>query len=413
MSNTRQIATNIMIGFSLLLALCNATPLFAQDTSKASWATLTIQPATLAETRTILVATPASYANPERRYPVLVLLDADDQDQFNAAAANLRFLASRAAIPELILVGIVNGKDRTHDLTPPTTAATAKQFPTAGGESKFVDFLVNDVLPEMRSKYRTVPATLLAGHSFGGLVALHTASTRRQFFGIIAMSPSLWWNDSTAVRGYADSLEHPARPLRLFISSGGLEPAIDVTTQRMVAHLDSVKPRALTYSYRRYVDANHGMTPLYSLIDGVQYMFEPMSVVRLPISTLGPGTDSAGVMRAYLASRDTYVAGARSLGFEVNALPEDQVNGLGYGVLGVLKLPRLAVWFFRENVRDYPRSPNVYDSLGDGLLAAGDTASAIVQFRRALSVATEVGQTPSSDTRKKLDALEHRGAKAP
>jgi predicted alpha/beta superfamily hydrolase len=399
----------------LLLVLCIATPpsLFAQDSSKASWATLTIQPATLTDTRTILVATPASYANPQRRYPVLLLLDADDQDQFTAAAANLRFLESRAAIPELILVGIVNGKDRTHDLTPPTIAATAKQFPTAGGESKFVDFLVNDVLPEVRSKYRTMPTTFLAGHSFGGLVALHTASTRREFFGIIAMSPSLWWNDSTAVRGYADSLEHPARPLRLFISSGGLEPAIDVTTQRMVAHLDSVKPKALTYSYRRYVGANHGMTPLYSLIDGVQYLFEPMSVVPLPISTLGPKSDSADVMRAYIASRDAYVAGARSLGFEVNALPEDQVNYLGYGVLQVLKLPRLAVWVFRENVRDYPRSPNVYDSYGDGLLAMGDTASAITQFRRALSVATEVGQTPSSDTKKKLDALERGRAKAP
>jgi uncharacterized protein len=400
---------------SLLLALCIATPLFAQDSSKASRDTLTIKPATLAETRTILVVTPASYANAQRRFPVLVLLDADDQEQFNSAAANLRFLASRAAVPELILVGIVNGKDRTHDLTPPTIAAAAQQFPTAGGEGKFVDFLVNDVLPAVRAKYRTMPggATFLAGHSFGGLVALHTAATRREFSGIIAMSPSLWWNDSTAVRGYADSLEHPARPLRLFISSGGFEPAIDVTTRRMVAHLDSVKPSTLTYSYQRYVNANHGMTPLYSLVDGVQYLFEPMSLVRQPLSQLGPKSDSADVMRAYIATRDAYVAGARSLGFEVNALPEDQVNGLGYGALGILKLPRFAVWLFKENVRDYPRSPNVYDSLGDGLLATGDTASAIVQFRRALSVATEVGQTQSSDTKKKLDALERGGGKAP
>ena len=57
----------------------------------------------------------------------------------------------------------------------------------------------------------------------------------------------------------------------------------------------SVKPKAgagagvLTYSYRRYGDANHGMTPLYSLIDGVQYLFEPRSLVRQPTSTLGPG----------------------------------------------------------------------------------------------------------------------------
>jgi len=396
----------------LLSALCTTAPLLAQAPTPA-WVVLTIKPATLPETRTIYVATPANYSDARRRFPVLVLLDAEDQDQFGAAVANVRYLAGRAAIPGLILVGIANGKDRTHDLSPIATGATAKQFPTAGGAATFVDFLVNDVLPEVRSKYRTVPATLLAGHSFGGLVALHAASTRREFSGIIAMSPSLWWNDSTAVRGYGDSLEHTARPLRLFISSGGLEPAIDITTQRLVARLDSVKPESLAYSYRRYAEANHGMTPLFSLVDGLQFLFEPMSVVRLPLSTLGPTSDSAAVMHAYTASRESYVAGARSLGLEVNALPEDQVNNLGYGVLGVLKLPRLAVWLFRENVRDYPRSPNVYDSLGDGLLAAGDTAAAIAQFRRALSVASEAGQPGADETRKKLAALERRGAKSP
>ena len=375
-------------------------------------ATLTIRSATLGDTRTIYVATPAGYGEARRRFPLLVLLDADDEDQFNAAVGNLRFLAGRAAIPELILVGIVNVKDRTHDLTPPATAAGAKRFPTAGGASTFVDFLLHDALPEVRTKYRTLPATFLAGHSFGGLVALHAAVTRRDFTGIIAMSPSLWWNDSTAARGYADSLEHLSHPLRLFISSGELEPPIAITTHRMVAHLDSVKPASLAYSYHHYSGASHGMTPLLSLIDGVQYLFEPMSVASLPISSLGPSTDSAEVMRAYLASRTRYVAGARSLGFESSALPEAQVNQLAYSVLVALHLPKLAVWLFRENVRDYPQSANVYDSLGDGFLATGDTASATVQFRRALAVAKQAGQPGADETRQKLAALERRGAKA-
>ena len=410
---SRQDATAIMKSLLFLPALLISAPLSAQTASKPPWATLTIKPATLAETRTVYVATPAAYGDERRRFPVLVLLDAEDGDQFSAAVANLRYLAGRAAIPELILVGIVNGKDRGHDLSPPATGTTAKQRPTAGGASKFVDFLVNDVLPEVRAKYRTMPATFLAGHSLGGLVALHAASTRSAFAGIIAMSPSLWWNDSTAARGYADSLEHRSHPLRLFISSGGLEPAIDRTTQRLVAHLDSVKPKPLAYLYRRYVEANHGMTPLVSLIDGVQYLFEPMSVVRLPLSTLGPSSDSADVMRAYVASREAYVAGAQSLGFEANALPEDQVNQLGYGVLQILQKPQLALWLFRENVRDYPRSANVYDSFGDGLLAVGDTASAIAQFRRALAVAKEAGQPGAAETKKKLSALEGSGKKSP
>lgn len=66
-------------------------------------------------------------------------------------------------------------------------------------------------------------------------------------------------------------------------------------------------------------------------------------------------------MRAYVASRETYVTGAQSLGFGARGLPEDQVNRLAYGALQFLKLPGLAVWLFRENVRDYPQSPNLYE----------------------------------------------------
>jgi predicted alpha/beta superfamily hydrolase len=393
-----------------LAALCVTAPLSAQDAPKP-WTTLQITSVTLADTRTVYVATPAGYSNPVRRFPVLVLLDAEDQDQFNAAVANLRFLAGRAAIPELILVGILNGKNRGYDLSPVATDSTGKQSPNAGGAKRFVDFILHDVLPEVRAKYRTLPATFLAGHSLGGLVALHAASTRREFAGIIAMSPSVWWNDSKAALGYADSLEHLSHPLRLFISSGELEPAIAPTTRRMVAHLDSVKPTSLSYAHREYSGTSHVMAPLVSLIDGVQYLFEPMNMARLPISRLGPSTDSADVMRAYIASRMAYVSGARSLGFDISALPEEQVNALAYGVLRIKQLPNLAVWLFHENVRDYPKSPSVYYGLGDGLLAIGDTVSAKAQFHRGLEVAKKAGQPGSAEVKSKLASLERRGTK--
>ena len=391
----------VPIAFAVSSALSQTAP-------KSPWTELEIKSAKLGETRTVLVATPADYANPNRRFPVLVLLDADDRAQFTSAVANVAFLADRAASPELIVVGVTNGKDRSHDLTPVATGATAKQLPTAGGVSRFMDFVTGEMLPEIRAKYRTQPATFLAGHSFGGLVALHAASTSHAFTGIIAMSPSLWWNDSTAARGYADSLEHLTQPLRLFASSGEFEPAIAIPTRRFAARLDSVKPTSLRFLYRHYSTDNHLMTPLHSLIDGLIFVFQPVSMVSGPFSKLGPNSDSAAVMQAYTAARQSFADGARSLGLTDTNLPEGQTNQLGYVALQFLKLPRLATWLFEQNVHDYPKSPNAHDSLGDGLLARGDTTRALEEFRRALAVAKEVNVPPSRDTQKKLADLEKK-----
>src|SRR2546423_3453986 len=179
---------------ALTLLVLAATPAYAQDTTSVLWRREEIASAKLGEKRTLLVATPEGYAASSARYPVLVLLDADDRPQFAVAVANVRFLASRNAIPSLIVVGIANGKDRSHDMTPAASGATAKQFPAAGGARAFADFIIDEALPAVRAKYRTMPTTLLAGHSFGGLFAVHVAATRPgTFAGIIAMSPSLWW----------------------------------------------------------------------------------------------------------------------------------------------------------------------------------------------------------------------------
>src|SRR5437762_2375554 len=215
----------------------------SQAPSASPWVRDTLQSSKLGEQRILYVATPANYTNNSERYPVLVLLDANDEPQFTAAVANINFLANRGAIPSLLIVGVTNGKDRTRDMTPAATGAGAKTFPTAGGDGNFLSFIVDEALPRVRSHYRTLPSTILAGHSFGGLFALHVAAMKPgAFAGIVAMSPSLWWNDSTVAIDYATAISRAAAPTRLFATSGGLEPPIDVTTRRFASRLDSIKP---------------------------------------------------------------------------------------------------------------------------------------------------------------------------
>ncbi len=379
----------------------------AAQQAPSPWLKETFKSAKLGEERTIYVATPTNYSGNGQRYPVLVLLDANDDPQWAAAVANVAFLSSRGAIPDLLVVGIPNGKDRTHDMTPAATGATAKSFPTAGGSRAFADFIVDEVLPRVRSHYRALPSTILAGHSFGGLFALDVAATRPgAFAGIVAMSPSLWWNDSTPARDYATAIAKTSATTRLFATSGELEPPIDVTTKIFAARLDSIKPPSFAFHYQYYADDTHGLTPQPSLIDGLRFVFAPIALTRTPINALGPNADSASIVNAVTVTEDAYVRGARSLGLP-DKFPESQMNNYGYAALQAFKMPNVAVWLFRKNVASYPDSPNVYDSLGDGLLAAGDSAGARAQFRMARDVAVRQGKTASEETLKKLAALEH------
>jgi predicted alpha/beta superfamily hydrolase len=271
-----------MVRHSVALALLALTSvadvMVGQRPSSSNRAEYTIQSTNLGTTRKIFVVTPQEYSEAESRFAVLLLLDAEDNPQFDAAVANVAFLASRRQIGAMIVVGIPNGRNRTRDLTPRPSARTARENRGAGGAAPMASFIVDEVLPLVRSNYRTLPTAVLAGHSFGGLFALHLAASKPDAFdGIISMSPALWWNEWSAINAYADSIAKITAPLRLFATSGGLERDIDVTTRRFAARLDSIKPATLRFEYKRYPDDTHAMTPAQSLVDGLRFIFDPVA----------------------------------------------------------------------------------------------------------------------------------------
>jgi imidazolonepropionase-like amidohydrolase len=73
---------------------------------------------------------------------------------------------------------------------------------------------------------------------------------------------------------------------------------------------------------------------------------------------------------------------------------ERALNGLGYRMIqhgqakGALPL-------FERNAELFPDSPNAYDSLADGCLAAGDTARAVIAYQRVLEIVARSHGSPS------------------
>ena len=66
-------------------------------------------------------------------------------------------------------------------------------------------------------------------------------------------------------------------------------------------------------------------------------------------------------------------------------LNESQVNSIGYRLLGK-KRNKEAIEMFRMNVEDYPKSPNVYDSLGEAYMINGDKNGAIENYKKSLEL---------------------------
>jgi hypothetical protein len=155
--------------FCALILISSAIPSHAQADGEpvVIGKKIQIHSRVLSETRFLFIAKPAGYDEEPERYPVLYLLDGDE-DNFVQVTGIVQFLAASERIPPLLVVGVAN-TDRTHDLTPSTEVETEIRFhPKNGGANMFLQFVSNELIPYVDQHYRTRPYKILIGHSLGG-----------------------------------------------------------------------------------------------------------------------------------------------------------------------------------------------------------------------------------------------------
>jgi predicted alpha/beta superfamily hydrolase len=177
----------------------------------------------------VYVHLPAGYATATQKYPVLYVVDGDND--FAPTLEYLGLLMAEYHIPEPIVVAIGDGgaigspgNKRNRDFTPTATAA----MPESGGAPAFLGFIEQELLPLIETTYRADPAQrTYYGYSMGGLFGTYVLFQKPTLFrNILLGSPALGYNNSQIFSiEQAYHAVHRELPVHVFLEVGALETA--------------------------------------------------------------------------------------------------------------------------------------------------------------------------------------------
>lgn len=228
--------------------------------------------------RRINVALPPGYAGSRRRFPVLYLLDGGTvQEDFPKITDFVSQMTAAGVLAPMIVVGI-EGVDRKHDLTHPATFADdRKLLPTSGGSSPYRRFLVDELRPWVRTRYRVNGRSGLIGESLAGLFVVETFLREPQAFdAYLAASPSLWWDDQSLSRQASALLGRGGfKGRRLYLSIGDEGTTMQEGVDRVVAALRAAPPRGLAWRYQPMPNEHHSTIYDPSAKAGLPWLFPP------------------------------------------------------------------------------------------------------------------------------------------
>ncbi len=376
-----------------------------------------VQSNILGEQRKIWVHVPDGDVNSKARYPVVYLLDGDGH--FSSVVGMIQQLSTGGNnnCPKMIVVAIPN-TDRTRDLTPTHIDADppfmdSSFSKTSGGGENFIAFMEKELIPYIEAKYPAAPYKMLIGHSFGGLAVMQTFTHHTHLFNAyICIDPSMWWDKQTLLKQTEKALtERNFEGKYLYLGiANTLEDGMDLkkvqkdtsvdsrhirSILKLQAAFEENKENGLKYRGKYYPDDTHGSVPLITEYDAIRFFFDffPMKF------TMEDFTDSTGALANKYQIHFAQLS--QKMGYQIKP-DEAEINFIGYDFLG-RKMYKTAGHLFKLNVDNYPESYNVYDSYGDYFVAIKDSANAILQFKKALSIQENEG------SRKKLEALEGVG----
>lgn len=239
--------------------------------------TLAIDSKILREKRRINVYLPPGYAgSPEARFPVLYMPDGGLAEDFLHVAGLVQVSVGNGTMRPFVLVGIEN-TERRRDMTGPTENENDKKIaPRVGGSENFRKFLRDELMPEIRARYRTTTETAIVGESLAGLFVVETFLLEPDLFDTyIAFDPSLWWNDQKLLGGAEKQLAaRGALKKNLYFASSD-EKGIIETAERLSGILTKKTPAGLRWHYEKMPEEKHSTIYHPAALKAFRALFKP------------------------------------------------------------------------------------------------------------------------------------------
>lgn len=240
--------------------------------------TFTINSKILSETRRINVYMPPGYTeSPDARLPILYMPDGGIAEDFLHVAGLVQVSVGNGTMRPFLLVGIEN-TERRRDMTGPTESENDKKIaPRVGGSGAFRRFIRDELMPQVKKRYRTTDETAIVGESLVGLFVVETFLLEPDLFGsYIAFDPSLWWNDQKLVKDAGERLRaRPKLAKTLYFASSGDDLRIGAT-QRLDDALGKNALAGMRWHYEQMPDEKHSTIYHPAALRAFRAVFKPI-----------------------------------------------------------------------------------------------------------------------------------------
>ncbi|OHV95750.1 esterase [Janthinobacterium lividum] len=213
---------------------------------------------------------------PDAPLPVLYMPDGGVAEDFLHVAGLLQVSVANGTMRPFMLVGMQNTQ-RRRDLTGPTQSAEDRKIaPVVGGAPAYRDFIRDELMPEVKRRYRTTGETAIVGESLAGLFVVETYLLEPQLFDhYLAFDPSLWWNHGALPR-QAAALLAKGQPGKhsLYLASSS-EAGIAVEVQRLADVLEKRAPPGLQWHQEKMPAETHGTIYHPAALKAFRDVFKP------------------------------------------------------------------------------------------------------------------------------------------